>query len=319
MEKHLNRPPLGLPVPKAQRTRRRLTRTRADQLFAFGLLTPAFAIFALVIVAPILQGIWMSLHEYTLATRTNPPWNGFANYTRLIQSGELLSAFRATGIYVVGVVLLQFVLALGLALLLNGAIRGRNIYRGLLLIPWTIPSVVVALLWSWLLQPQYGVGNYVLRELGLIAPNTQWLQHPQLAMVAVIIASVWRQTPIMFVMLLAGLQSVPSELEEAARIDGANPRQVLRYITLPSIRSVIDTAMIIAVINNFQTFTIIYNMTAGGPLDRTTTLSIAAYTTAFTRFNLGEGAAIGVVWLLVLGVLVTLYNRVAERQRGETE
>jgi multiple sugar transport system permease protein len=319
MENRLNRPPLGLPVPGARRLGRRLSRARADQLFALALLLPAFAIFALVIVAPILQGVWMSLHEYTLATRNNPPWNSFANYTRIIQSGALLSAFRATGIFVAGVVGLQFVVALGLALLLNSAIRGRNIYRGLLLIPWTIPSVVVALLWSWLLQPQYGVGNYLLRQIGLVAPNTQWLQHPQLAMVAVIIASVWRQTPIMFVMLLAGLQSVPSELEEAARIDGASRPQVLRYITLPSIRSVIDTALIIAVINNFQTFTIIYNMTAGGPLDRTTTLSIASYVSAFTRFNLGEGAAIGVVWLLILGVIVTLYNRVAERQRGELE
>jgi multiple sugar transport system permease protein len=319
MEKRLNRSSLRLPATRSGRQSRRISRTRADQLFVLGLLLPAFAIFALVIVAPILQGIWMSLHEYTLATRNNPPWNNFANYTQLIQSGTLLRAFQATGTFVVGVVLLQFVFALGLALLLNGAIRGRNIYRGLLLIPWTIPSVVVALLWSWLLQPQYGVGNYLLWQLGVVAPNTQWLQHPQLAMVAVIMASVWRQTPIMFVMLLAGLQSVPSELEEAARIDGATRFQVLRFVTLPSIRPVIDTAVIIAVINNFQTFTIIYNMTAGGPLDRTTTLSIAAYVSAFTRFNLGEGAAIGVVWLIVLGTIVTLYNRVAERQRGEME
>lgn len=318
MEKRLNQSSSPVTLPRI-RSQRRLSRARADQLFALTLLIPAAAIFALVIIAPILQGIWMSLHEYTLATRNDPPWNNFANYTRLFQNGTLLSAFRATGIFVIGVVVFQFLIALSLALLLNRAIRGRNIYRGLFLIPWTIPSVVVALLWSWLLQPQFGVGNYLLRELGLIAPNTQWLQHPQLAMVAVILASVWRQTPIMFVMLLAGLQSVPSELEEAARIDGASWPQVLRFVTLPSIRPVIDTAVIIAVINNFQTFTIIYNMTAGGPLDRTTTLSIAAYVAAFTRFNLGEGAAIGVVWLVALGSVVLLYNRMAERQRGELE
>lgn len=319
MENHLNDPSLGVTASSTRRAGRRMSRAHADQLFAIALIMPAVAIFALVIVAPILQGVWMSLHEYTLTTRNDPPWNNFGNYSRLVQSGELLSAFRATGVFVVCVVLLQLVLALSLALLLNSKIRGRNVYRGLFLVPWTIPSVVVALLWSWIFQPQYGIGNYVLSGLGLVAPNTQWLQHPTLSMVAVVVASVWRQMPIMFVMLLAGLQAVSAELEEAARIDGANTAQVLRFVTLPSIRPVIDTAVIIAVINNFQTFTIIYNMTAGGPLNRTTTLSIASYVAAFTRFNLGEGAAIGVVWLLVLGIIVISYNHVAERQRGETE
>lgn len=286
-----------------------LSKTAKDRIFVAVMLSPALVILVLVIGAPIVKGIWMSFFEYTLATRTNPQWNNFENYTKLIKTGEIFTYFLNTLLFVAFVVAIQAVIAMTVALLLNSKMRGRSIYRSLFLIPWTIPSVVVALLWMWLLQPQYGVLNYLLSRVGLVEQGTQWTQHPSLAMVSIIIAAVWRQFPMMMVMFLAGLQSVPLELAEAAAIDGANRRQIFRHVTIPCMRAVLDTTIIIAIINNFQMFTIIYNMTAGGPVDKTTTLSIAAYVKAFSQFDFGSGSAIGVMWLVVLGGGIYLYNR----------
>lgn len=286
-----------------------------DTIFAVGLLLPALLILGAVIFVPIGKGILMSFQDYRLATRNDPPFVGFDNYVKLFQSGDIYTYFLNTFIFVGGVVGSQFLLAMGIALLLNRPIKGRNIYRGLFLIPWTIPSVIVALLWSWLFQPQYGVVNWLLSSVGAIQLGTDWLQNTTLAMPAIIIAVAWRQFPIMVVMFLAGLQTVPQDLQEAAMIDGGSRWQILRYVTLPYMRPVIDTTIVIAIVNNFQMFTIIYNMTAGGPIDRTTTLSIGAYNSAFTRFEFGVGAAVGVLWLIVLVGLVAIYNWRAERAR----
>jgi multiple sugar transport system permease protein len=302
----------GVPVA-LRRPRLHLSRGQKDALFALLLILPAFAILALVVFAPILNGIRVSFLDYTLATRNNPAWNNFANYTRLFKSGEIFVYFRNTFVFVFFVVFIQFILGLIVALLLNAQIVARSALRALYLLPWTIPSVVVALLWGWMLQPQYGILNFVLRQLEVIQGPLQWTQHPQLAMVSIILAATWRQAPMMIVMLLAGLQSIPHDLVEAAMIDGASATQLFRRITLPLLVPVISTTVLIAIINNFQMFTIIFNMTAGGPLNRTTTLSIATYAKGFTRFDMGAAAAIGVMWLVVLAGLTVLYNRYFER------
>jgi multiple sugar transport system permease protein len=178
--------------------------------------------------------------------------------------------------------------------------------------------VVTALLWSWLLQPQYGVLNWLLSNTGLQSNlNQLWTQDPKLAMPSVIIACVWRQTPYMMVMLLAGLQSVSHELLEAASIDGAGYWQTFRNVTLPSIRPVLDTSITVAIINNAQMFTIIYNMTAGGPLRLTTTFSVGAYLKAFSSYDFGQGSALGMIWLVILTVVIFLYKRHSEKKINE--
>ncbi len=290
----------------------RLTRSQQDTLFALALITPAFLVLAFVVFAPILNGVRVSFLNYTLATRNAPVWNNFANYTDLFRSGEIFVYFRNTFVFVIAVVGIQFVLGMVVALLLNMRIRGRNVFRAAFLLPWTIPSVVVALLWTWMLQPQYGMMNWVLREFGVLQGPQQWTQHPQLAMVSIILASVWRQVPMMIVMLLAGLQSIPGDLLEAAAIDGASSTRTFRHVILPLLVPVMSTTVLIAIINNFQSFTIIYNMTNGGPLNNTTTLSIATYVKAFTRFDMGSGAAIGVLWLIALSIISVLYNKYFE-------
>jgi len=287
-----------------------LKQKQKDALFAWFLLAPALIILGLFVFFPILQGIHFSFLEYTLETYQNPTWNNFANYIELFESGEIFVYLRNTLVYVSGVVSVEFFIAFGLAMLLNADIKGRNLLRGLFLISWVTPVVVGALLWVWMLQPQYGVVNFLLADLlHLIEPNQTWTQHPQLAMASVILATIWRQAPFMIVMFLAGLQSIPTSLLEAAKIDGANERNIVWHVIMPLMRPVIGTTVMITIINNFQMFVIIYTMTQGGPVDRTTTLSVGAFIEAFTRFNTGKGTAIGVIWLVILVLIALVFNK----------
>ena len=294
--------------------RPRLTERHKDVLFGYGLLLPALAVMALVILYPIINAIAMSFCDYTFFTvNKDPQWNNFANYKKIFKD-DFLEHLLHTVIFTIGTVSLELVIGMGIALLLNAKIRGRNALRSLFLMPWTIPSIVTALLWSWLFQAQYGIINYVLDFFGLIEnPNMEWLQNPNTSMLTVVIAVVWRQTPYMLVMILAGLQSVRQDLVEAAALDGANGAQIFLKVKLPAIKSVLGTTIITCIMSSFQQFTIIYNMTSGGPMGTTTTMSIAAYKQAFTSYDLGAGAAIGVIWLIILSVGVSIYNVKSKR------
>jgi multiple sugar transport system permease protein len=287
---------------------------KSEILFAYVLLIPALLILSIVMFYPILKGIVMSFYDYTFFTMHNPKWNNFANYAKIFKDGILFRNLTNTLIYVIGSVSLQLIIALPLALLLNSDIRGRNFFRGAFLMSWTVPTLVTSLIWALLFQPQYGLWNYILYSFGLISDsNMQWLQSPQLAKVTIIIATVWRQTPYMLIMILAGLQSVKKDLLEAASLDGANSIQVFKNVILPSISTVLGTTVLIAVLDAFQQFTIIYNMTAGGPMNSTTTLSIAAYKEAFINHDIGAGSAIGVIWLVLLATITCIFNIKAKR------
>lgn len=297
-------------ITKPHRSKHEFPFHVSDNLFAIILLLPVFAILLTVVFLPIVKGIYTSFCTYKLSNLDAPVWNNFENYLKVFKDGAILIYFKNTLIYVGVLLILQFVLGLAIALLINMKIRGRGIIRGLILIPWVIPSVVAAIVWSWMLHQQFGVLNYILYNLGIISNmNTAWIQIPNLAMTAVILAALWKELPYMVVMLLAGLQSVDISLTESAKVEGANSWQVLRYITLPSIRPVINTTLWISLMQNIQMFTIIYNMTAGGPINSTTVLAIAAYKKAFLEYDFGAGSAIGVIWLVVLLIGALIYNR----------
>lgn len=285
-----------------------MTRKTKRFLFAVALVMPALIMLCLTIITPLVNIIWMSFHDYSLLDIKHIKWNNFENYITLFHEKEFWNSFLRTIFYVTVTVGVQFVLGMAVALLLNKQFPGRNLMRGLIFLPWTIPTLIVAVIWMWIMQPQYGVLNYILRSLGIISENITWLSSPTTAMPSVIVAAVWRQLPFMMVMLLAGLQTVPRDLVEAATIDGASHIQVFRSITIPSIMSVIKTVTLTAIIGNFQMFTLFYNMTAGGPVRATTTLTVYTYETAFMSYNLGKGAAIGVVWMIFLLGFGILYN-----------
>ena len=285
-----------------------------DVLFGYGLLLPTFIVFSIVILYPIFSAVIRSFCDYTFLTVNKPlTWNNFGNYKTIFKNG-FLTQLWTTVKFTFGTVAIELILGMSIALLLNSKIRGRNALRSVFLMPWCIPSIVTALLWSWLFQAQYGIINYVLYGLGLISnPNAEWVLNPSTSLGVVTIAAVWRQTPYMLVMILAGLQSINQELVEAASLDGANSFQVFRHVMLPGIRMVLGNTIITCIMSSFQQFTIIYNMTAGGPLGRTTTLSIAAYKQAFTQLDLGAGSAIGVIWMMILGTGISIYNMKTKR------
>lgn len=297
-----------------------------DEAFGFLLTVPTLLILLIVIVAPIVKGVYMSFMTYgikELSGKSPAVWNNFQNYKNLFSrggiSGNVIDYFFTTVQFVFWTVLIQFVIGLIMALLLNSKLCGRGIFRGLFMIPWTIPSVAVALIWRLMLNGSYGIINWMMYHAGFIENSSfDWLNSESLAIVAVVIAAVWRQLPYMMIMLLAGLQSVDYSLVEAAKIDGANYMQTLIKVILPSIRPVIISSLWIAVMNNFQMYTIINLMTGGGPSEATYTLSIAAYEKAFTEYNFGQGAAIGVMWLVFLSILTFLFNRAGDKQTGES-
>lgn len=293
-------------------------RGMSDNTFGFLLMVPALLVLLVVIAFPIAKGIYASFCDYGLRELRKGmfelEWNNFANYKIMLKNNQIFKYFKNTVIFVALVVVIQFVLGLGIALLLDSKIKGRGVIRGFMLIPWTIPSVVTAIVWRFMTNSSYGVLNWFGFKLGLIPSlDYSWTLQGGSAMALIVIAAVWRQLPYMMVMILAGLQSVDHTLIEAGRVDGANYPQTLLNITIPSIRPVIVTSLWIAIMANFQMYTIIANVTNGGPVGATTTLSIAAYNAAFQSYDFGYGAAIGVVWLIVLFIITMFSNKLTDK------
>lgn len=291
---------------------------RSDQLFGFGLMLPAMIVLTIVVVFPIVKAIWTSFCTYKISNLDDPVWNNFENYKALFKDGLFFTYLKTTVVYVILSVVLQFVLGFAIALLLNTRIRGRGLARGLFMIPWVIPSVVIAILWRMLLNEQFGAINYFLHLFGIFDKvNVSWVMDSKLSMLAIVIASSWREIPYIMVMLLAGLQSVDQTLIEDALVEGANWWQRLIHVTLPAITPVLITTLWIAVLQAFQMFNIIYNLTGGGPVDATTTLSIAAYRTAFVTYDFGKGSALGVLWMLILIVGTVFVNRIKDKSTAQ--
>lgn len=269
------------------------------------LVLPALILFFAITMYPLFSSMYQGLLDKSLLW-PGQEYVGLENIESVLEDdfGDIL---RTTTIYSVSSTMLPFVIGFGIALILNSSIPGRGLLRSLFLLPWLIPAVVVSFLWMWIFNANYGVLNGFLRETGLISENINWLGHPQRAMLAVIVAKAWNSFPWIAVMLLAGLQTIPHELNEAAAIDGAGRLHTFRHITLPQLSGVIGTVLLLSFIWNFQHFESIYVMTSGGPSKATTTFSVAVYKTAFQKFDLGEAGAIGILWMGLLSVIVGIY------------
>ena len=295
----------------------RLSEKTKDGLFLAAIISPALLLLLFTIGIPIVKSLYLSFYDVTLLRMKSLSWNGFANYRNLFADGDFGHSVAVTFRYVFTIVALQFVLGMALALILNGKIPMRRAIRTVVLIPWVIPTIIGALLWMWLFQPQYGIVNYVLQYLHLIDKPLNWLSDIHLALWAVTAAALWKQLPFMVTMLLAGMQGIPGDMYEAAMIDGANKRQQFWYVTLPMLKNTIQTVTLIACIENFKMFPLFWIMTSGGPVDATTTLSILSYKTAFIDLDLGKGAAIGAIWLVIMLLFSWIYNRLFSIGEGK--
>lgn len=289
---------------------------RSDTAFALILIAPAFIVITVVVIYPLLRSLVLSFQTYDLTSpATQGQWVGFSQYITLFKNKLFIQSWQLALVYCIGTVLGQFILGFGFALLLNQAGRFQNWYRGIYLLPWVLPPIAAALLWWWIFDLSHGVLNLTLRQSGLITEYIPWISNPDYAMKSVIAASIWRWFPFDMVMLLAGLQTVDRELLDAAAVDGANRLQQFLHVTLPHMRNIIIVVLLLTTIWSFQEFTLIWGITKGGPVYTTRTLNLFIYQTAFDFFRMGEAAAAGVLWLLLLLILSILVVRFTLREQ----
>jgi multiple sugar transport system permease protein len=279
-------------------------------LWAYGFLFPALALFVLIVAYPLAWAAWLSVHDWPFFGAKR--YVGLGNYLRLIGDPLFWQSLRVTVTWTAGVVPAILILSLPVAVFLNaGWIRLRAAYRTAYFIPVITNAVAVAFVWRWMFDPTFGIVNWALGALGLGRPA--WLADPRWALPAVMVVGVWKQIGQAMVLFLAGLQTIPQEFVDAARIDGASPRQVFWKITLPLLNPTLVFVVVILVINAFRVFTIPYVMSAGGlqartpggPLDSTRVFVLHIYDIAFQRFAMGYGAANAFV-LMFLVIAVTL-------------
>lgn len=294
-----------------------LRRSRlSDRWLSILLLVPALAIIGGVLLFPLIEAFRISFTSLNLIGFKGK-FVGLKNYIVIFRSAVYQQVLINTLLISVSTVALRFAAGMGLALIINRTFRGRTIVRGLLVLPWLIPSVVVGLLWAWLFDSDIGIVNYVLVVLGVIPANLSWLAENVLAKVAVIIAFTWAGTPFIMMVMLAGLQTIPSEINESAAIDGAGKFSVFRFITLPFLRPLIAINTLLSIVYIFQNFAIIYMLTKGGPGYATEIFSLFVYETAFNSGRLGRASAIGVTWmLLLLGFSIVYVRLIAGKEEA---
>jgi multiple sugar transport system permease protein len=282
----------------------------------YGFLLPALLVTALVILFPVLQTAWYSLHEYVLYDPDNFRFVGLRNFATALSDEVFWIALANSAIWVSGIVFLQLLLGLGAALLLNQSFWWRGLARALVIIPWALPSVIIGLMWTWIYDFNLGVFNDILLRLGLISAPHPWLAQPSTALACIMLALVWQGFPFFTVTILAGLQTVPHELYEAAEIDGANAWRQFLHVTLPSIAGIVATAVLLRVIWVANSLDVILVMTGGGPGYATHTLPLYAFLRAYTGMEFGYAASLSLMLTAILLGIVWLYVR---RQAGEME
>ena len=258
----------------------------------------------ILIVGPALYAISLSFYEQQSLT-SEPVWVGLANYARVLASAEFWNALWNGFVYAMAAILLQVALGIGFALLLQQPFYGRSLLRGLAFLPYLLPTVVAVLTFKWMIDGSLGIVTIVLDTLGL--PPIYWFETESAAMMSVILVSVWLWTPFVTTTFLAGLQTVPVHLYEAARVDGAGPVRRFFHVTLPALRPILIVIILLRGVWMFNKFDIIWLTTGGGPLGATEHLPVLAYRQAFTLFDPGSGAAIATLSFLALLVIVTLY------------
>jgi len=271
------------------------------------LILPAIIILVGVSVFPFVYCIYNSLHFYDLTKPARgTPWVGATNYSLLIQDARFWHSLKITFYFVAVGVSIELALGYVIASLLN-EVKARKVLLPLFLIPMIIPPVVVGLIWRLMYDFTLGIINYLLGSVGFLPQP--WLGTASLAMLSIIITDVWEWTPLMGLILLAGLQALPQEPYEAAKIDGAGMWNVLRYITLPMLKPIILVAVLLRTMDAFKWFDTIYIMTSGGPGIATETASLYSYLIAFNFFNIGKGSAFSIIMIAIVILFCTFYIR----------
>lgn len=310
-------------VEVERRTVAPLTKSRAplwrklgrDFVLGYTLLIPLILILFLLLAYPIASALWITLQDKTIGMVGR--FIGLANYRELLLDDPFFWQVVRNGfIFTVGSVLLKLIVGMVMALVLNQPLLLRGLWRGLLLMPWVAPTVVTALSWRWILDLT-GVLNLILRDLGLMKTSIPWLAQYGTALFSLILVNTWRGFPFFGISLLAGMQAIPQELYEAAEIDGASVWQRFRYVTLPSLRTVILVVTILSTIWTFNDFSIVWLLTGGGPGHATDVFATYTYKLGFVTSRLGYGQTVSVILAPVLIAIIMILSPLM--LRGEAE
>jgi multiple sugar transport system permease protein len=281
---------------------------------AYMFLAPGLIHFMIFTLFAVGFAFYISFHEWNII-RPEKPFLGLENYTRLLGDKRFHRAVINTFTFMIGVPL-NLIVGLGVALLLNTKVRGQAIFRTMFYIPVVTPLVVSSIIWKWVYQGDYGLLNYYLLKFGIIEEKIFWLADPNLALPALILMGIWGGTGATMVIYLAGLQSIPEEMYDAAKVDGANAWQRLIHITIPLLKPTTFFLFITGIIGAFQIFTEVYIMTNGGPLNRTTTIGYYLYVNAFRELDMGYATAMAFVLFAMIFVFTLIQWKYT---RGDVE
>lgn len=293
-----------------------LSLRQREQRQAWVLLAPMLPVMLLLTAWPLLRTIWLSFTDAALiGSGETPAWIGLENYLYALSDPDFRASIWRTLYFTLVSVTVEGIIGVLVALLLNQKFIGRNVLRVLVILPWALPTIVNAMMWRLNFNPDYGSINALLSQLGIIDGYRSWLGSPEAALNAVMFADIWKNYPLVTLLVLAALQSIPEDLFEAARLDGASAWRRFRAITFPAIVAPLGVALVLRTIDAFKIFDIIYVMTRGGPVDSTKTLSFFVYQESFSYLRAGSGAAYAILMTLMCALLITLYLLMLWHQR----
>ncbi len=287
-----------------------------ERWLAWALIIPALGIIFTLILTPILRAAWMSLHIIDLKRPAiGTPFVGLGNYIEIFQNKYFWASIGRTFYFMTTSIIIEFALGISIALLLNIEFKGRSIVRSLILLPWALPITIDAVMWKWIFNPSYGVFNSLLLQFGVINEYKTWLSDPFSAMNVIIVADVWKVTPVIVLLTLAALQSIPKELYEAAMIDGSSSWNSFWRLTFPLLIPSLVVVLLLRTMDAFKVFDIIYIMTSGGPADGTKLIAYYTYIEAFSYLRLGTGSALAYLMTIFVGIIAIVYIRAMKKYR----
>ena len=281
----------------------------SERRLAAAMVSPSLIVIVIVAAYPIIYAIWLSLHQYSVIHPGLSRWVGLDNYKDAVTSSSFWSAVKTTFVFTIISVSLELVIGMGMALLMHAAFRGRSVLRAVVLVPWAILTVGTAIMWRSIVAPDSGFLNQVLQALHLPGAHTVWLAKNGYALAVMIFADVWKTAPFMALLLLAGLQVIPSDLYDAAKVDGATAWQRFVRITLPLLKPAILVALIFRTLDALRIFDLPYVLTRGS--NGTTTLSLYAYQQLTDNRLIGPGSALSVLTFIIVMAVSLLYIRLA--------
>lgn len=291
------------------------TKIMSEGRFALILLAPTLLLILGLLLYPLLYSIYLSFVDLNI---TNPDigtqFVGFKNFMENLNDPAFWNSLKITFYFAAVTVIGSLLVGLGAALLLNGKIRARGLFRTLLLIPWAIPLVIVGMIWKLILHPNYGSLNALLMKLGIIDQNIAWLSDTKWSLVMLFLSEIWRSFPFVALLYLAALITIPQDLYEAASVDGATKRKAFWHITMPYLQATTLVLLILRTIDAFRSFDLIYALTKGGPANTTEVVGLYLYKQGFTFANFGGSAAGSYIVTLLILVLVFIYIKLMKVQ-----